>query len=138
MDEIELESPKASPAETLRAYRFFSEEPLQGRYTAYFVILELICALIFALISQLESDIQEVASALSSIRTVAMWTGAYLAWGALWWLINRHRRLLRIRLSTWEHELKVCCASRRTVVAAAIAASVALAAWILVIVIEHL
>lgn len=136
MGEIELESPKASPAETLSAYRFFSEEPEMVRYTAYFVILELVCVLVYAFVRQLQSDIEEVNSEFSSIRTVPAWIGFYLGCGALSWLNHRRRRLLRLRLSIWEHELKVYCASRRTVVGATIAASVALAVWIAVIVIE--
>jgi hypothetical protein len=135
MDELGLENPKASPAETLRAYRFFSEEAMMVHYTVYFAVLELFCVLIFWFVGQLKSDIQEVASALSSIRTVPAWIGVNLAWGALWWLSIRHRRLLRLRLSIWERELKLYCASRRTIVGAAIAVSVALAAWIVVIVI---
>ena len=135
-DELGLENPKASPAETLRAYRFFSEEPLQGRYTAYFVILELICLLLFVFLPQPDSGMEEIDSAFSETRTVAMLAGAYLAWYRLWSLINRHRRLLRIRLSIWEHELQIYCASRRAVVAAVIAASVALAAWISVIIVR--
>ena len=139
MDEIELETPKASPAETLRAYRFFSEEPEMVRYAAYFVILELVCVLIYAFVRQLQSDIEEVNSAFSSIRTVPAWIGFYLACGALSWLNHRRRRLLGLRLSIWERELKVYCASRRTVVAAAIAASLALVAWLtLILVGPHL
>ncbi len=136
MDEIELESPKASPRETLRTYRFFSEEPLVARYTAYFVVLQLVCVLVFAFVPQPESDIEEVDAAFSTVRSVAMSLGAYFAWYRLWSLINRHRRLLRIRLSIWEHELQIYCASRRAVVAAVIAASVALAAWISVIIVR--
>ena len=134
MDELGLENPKASGAETLSAFSVFSEEAYVGLYTTYFVILELVCFALYILVPEPEVDIEHVSSAFSDTRNLAMLGGFYLALLRLSALFRRSCRLNRIRLSIWERELELYRAKRRTVATAIIASCLAAAIWLPLIV----
>ena len=134
VDELGLQNPKASPAETLRAYRFFTKDRLWNRYPVYFVAIELICVLLFILIPESPSGFEDVHAAIQSadhvVRSFAVFAGFLFALITLHFLFKRSCYLTRIRLSVWEQELKIYEAKPRAILATTIAAWVALVAWI--------
>ena len=135
---MELEHPKASPAETLRAYKFFSGEPLLARDTANFIVFQIFFVLLYLIIPQPETGANELDSELVDAGTMTVLFGLYIASFRLRTLVTRHRSLVRLRLSIWEREIKAYCASRRLVTASTAIACAAMAAWLSVLLIHVL
>lgn len=136
--DLGLENQKASPAQTLRAYRFFSEERLQGRYNAYFITAELICVLLFVFLPQPDSGIEDVDGSFFCLRDIAAVLGACIAGRRIRALVKRHYRLMQIRLSIWEQELNAYSTKRSLLFAAMASACIAFAGWVAVIVVRLL
>ncbi|HUT02273.1 MAG TPA: hypothetical protein VM163_00055 [bacterium] len=130
MDEIELESPKASPAETLRAYSFFYSETTLGREAFSFVAVQIILISVYLLTSFSQSQNTELQSIISNIHFCVFWAGVYFAIAKIRDAYKRHCRRQRLRISVWEHEIKTFCAKRGTIVLAALPPPVALAVWL--------
>ena len=123
MDEIELESPKASPAETLRAYSFFYRENTVLFEAVVFCIGQLLLAAAFWFGKDFtERVIPSAGFAMAS---------CYLP-GVL--ICNSKRR--RLRLSVWEAEIKEFCVKPRAIAFATIAPIVALVTWLTILFLE--
>jgi len=117
MDEIELESPKASPAETLRAYSFFYGESNVRRDTVGFCIYQTVLVVLFFL-------------APPDPARWVFWLGIWLACFEARNVYIRNSRRQRLRMSLWEQEMKQFCPKRRTVVFATVVPFVAIAVWL--------
>ncbi len=132
MDEIELESPKASPAETLRAYSFFYSEKRLGWETFYFIAAQVILISSYLVLASLaqsrDADLRPVI--ISEAHRCVFWGGMFFAVATIRDAYKRRRRRQRLRISVWEHEIKTFCAKRRTLIFAALPPPVALAVWL--------
>ena len=119
MDEIELESPKASPAETLRAYSFLYGESDVLLHAVRFCIYQTLLVVFFL--------------AAPDDARCAFSVGILLACFEARNVYIRNSKRQRLRMSLWEQEMKQFCPKRRTVVFATIVPFVAIAAWLTLI-----
>ncbi|MBN1592827.1 MAG: hypothetical protein JW941_06210 [Candidatus Coatesbacteria bacterium] len=119
--ESELESPKASPAETLRAYAFFHSE---GRV--------LFGAVFFSLMQILVMFSTLAAFWLGSDTILRIIAPPFLIFSALSLasVLKRNRERRRLRLSLWEKEIKEFCAGPKLVAFSVAAPTVALLFWL--------
>ena len=125
MDVISLDEPKASPAETLRAYSFFHKEHRVLFEAIVFCVAHLSLTVGFWCGQDLVERIIPPAAFVSA--------AVYLVN-----VLKRNGRRRRLRLSLWEAEIEEFCVKPQIIAFATIAPIVAIIAWLAVLLVESI
>ncbi|RLC45910.1 MAG: hypothetical protein DRH70_06575 [Candidatus Coatesbacteria bacterium] len=137
MKEMKFESPRASPAETLRAYSFFYGETLLRRQGLLFIAVQVLLISIYLLGSSASSQNAELQSIVSDTISPFLWASFYFAFARISGFYRRYWRRQQLRISVWEREIETFRAKRGDVVLAVVPPTLVLAFWLTLFSIGH-